>query len=218
LKGVLLYLFLFGFWLNSQGQTYLGFKAGLTLSRLSFQETRNDIFDPDIDQENKAGFTAGAMLKYFYQPHAGIQIELNFTQKGWTELIDENNSFSTTLNYVEMPFLSHFYLGKKKTQWILTVGPNVGYLLSTKEGSIPPGTEGQIMYRITSDNQKRFSLGVQGGFGVSRTTSFGQLQLEGYYNISLTNTFITIPGFTPERSLNAVLGISLAYFYELPKK
>ena len=211
LLGILLFLAS-----TSHGQVYLGGKAGVSLSSLFVQENRNDIFNPAINDEIKLGFVGGVMVQFFAQPHTGIQAELNLVQKGWTELLDTVNTFSTTLNYLELPVMTHLYVGKGKTRWHFLVGPSIGYLLSYSESDFDPELEDRITYRMTEENRKNFTVGIQGGTGLNRRFKFGHLQFDFIYSLSFSNIFRN-PGDpnVPDRSLPSYVGLSLAWMKEV---
>ena len=198
-------------------QIYLGGKAGASFSTLYLQEHRSDVFNPRINDQAKLGFLGGVMVQFFAQPHAGIQAELNLVQKGWTEVLDTaNNTFSTTLNYLELPVMTHLYLGKGKTRWFLNIGPNIGLLLSYSESDIDPELEDLISFRMTDENRKNFSVGIQGGAGINRRTPIGHLQFDFTYSLSFSNIFSNPGGIgVPDRSLPSYMGLTIAWLKEM---
>ena len=46
----------------------------------------------------------------------GIQGEINFSQRGWKENIDDGtgDTYHRTMNYIEIPLLAHLAFGKDK--------------------------------------------------------------------------------------------------------
>lgn len=203
-----------------KGQTpgpAIGIKQGLTFSSLVVDNFRPDLFDVDIDQVSKRGYTGGIVFRHFLQPHMGLQIELNFVQKGWSEEIDKDIFFNTTLNYIELPFLSNIYLGKRKTKYFVNLGPNIGYLISFSEGSFNPALEEDIKYRVSRDEPNKISLGLVAGLGINRSTSFGQIQFDFYFNQGFTNIFEMTRDDMPQNSATSILGLSLAYLWDLSK-
>ena len=46
----------------------------------------------------------------------GIQGEINFSQRGWKEVIEDgsNNTYHRAMNYIEVPLLAHLAFGKDK--------------------------------------------------------------------------------------------------------
>lgn len=215
--GKFLLIFL-GLTLSQRGlcQIYVGGKGGLTFSTLNLAEHRSDLFNPRINDEAKLGFTGGAVVQFFAQPHAGLQAELNFVQKGWTELLDTINTFSTTLNYIELPVMTHLSLGKGKTGWFLNVGPSIGLLLSYSESDFDPELEDLISYRMTEGNRKNFSVGIQGGAGINRLTPIGHLQFDFTYSLSFSNIFSNPRGVgVPDQSLPSYMGLTIGWLKQV---
>ncbi len=197
-------------------QIYLGAKAGASFSTLLLQEHRNDLFNPRLNDETKLGFIVGGIVQFFAQPHAGLQAELNLVQKGWTELLDTTSTFSTTLNYLEFPVMTHFYLGKGKTRWHINLGPSIGLLLGYSESEFDPELEDAISFRMTEENRKNFSVGIQGGGGINRRTPYGHFQLDFTYSLSFSNIFQNPGGVrVPDRSLPSYMGLTLAWMKEM---
>ena len=138
-------------------------------------------------------------------------------QKGWTEILDTAaNTFSTTLNYLEFPVMTHLYLGKGKTRWFLNLGPNIGLLLNYSESDFDPELEDLITYRMTEENHKNFSVGIQGGAGINRRTPYGHFQFDFTYSLSFSNIFRNpgAPG-VPDRSLPSYMGLTIAWMKEM---
>ena len=66
----------------------------------------------------KLGFNGGATIRWNTEPNLGIQAELNFTQHGWEEKFEEKPQYkySRTVNYMELPFLTHIHFGSKRVR------------------------------------------------------------------------------------------------------
>lgn len=186
--------------LNAKAQRHyspnfaIGAKGGVTLSRMTFS--------PEVDQTFLNGFTAGIIARYTEENHFGLIGELNFQQRGWKETFEDAPEFaySRTLNYLQLPLLTHIYFGSPKVKCFFNLGPEVGYLLSSSVSSnfdyndiasIPnfPGgyrTNQQLSMPISN----RFDYGIAGGIGVEfiakRKHSF---MLEGRFYYGLGNIF-----------------------------
>ena len=80
----------------------------------------------------KLGFNGGATIRWNTEPNLGIQAELNFTQHGWEEKFEEKPQYkySRTVNYMELPFLTHIHFGSKRVRVFVNLGPKIGYALS----------------------------------------------------------------------------------------
>ena len=81
-------------------------KGGTTLSRVSFT--------PTVTQSLLLGYTGGVSVRYIEEKFFGLIAEINFTQCGWNETFEEDPyTYTHTLNYVTIPFLTHFFFGNR---------------------------------------------------------------------------------------------------------
>lgn len=88
----------------------VGVNGGMNFSNVSFT--------PKIKQKTTNGMTGGLTVRYISEKYfamiCGLQMELNYSQRGWTELIEENtDTYSREMNYLEIPFLAHLAFGKR---------------------------------------------------------------------------------------------------------
>lgn len=89
----------------------VGVNGGMNFSNVSFT--------PKIKQKTTNGMTGGLTVRYISEKYfamiCGLQMELNYSQRGWTELIEENtDTYSREMNYLEIPFLAHLAFGKER--------------------------------------------------------------------------------------------------------
>ena len=82
----------------------VGVNGGINLNSVSFS--------PSVKQKNLMGINGGVTARYISEKYfsmiCGAQIELNFSQHGWDEYYEDypTLSYTRTMNYVEIPFLS----------------------------------------------------------------------------------------------------------------
>ncbi|GAB3822542.1 porin family protein [Pontibacter rugosus] len=185
-------------------ETKLGVKGGVNLSSFSF--------NPSIDQTMTVGYTGGIVFKHINNPKLGIQAEINYLQRGWTETLVTGDTYTRDLQYVELPLMTHIAFGEKKTRYILNFGPNASYLLAGGEGVEGSDTgEGVIAYQ-NKEIDNPFMFGLSFGVGVVRKTGFGDFQLEARYTQSLSNIFRSDINLVASR--NQSIGITLAYLVD----
>lgn len=174
-------------------QFMVGVGAGSVFSSIDF--------DPKITQTSNQGLSGGVSLKYISEKHLGLLAELNFTQRGWKEDFTEKNpdhSYSRTLNYLELPLMTHIYFGDK-VRFILNLGPQISYMLSDKATmndaladyvedvlTRDPNNPIGVQYK-SIDN--RFDYGLVGGMGIEFNTAIGSFDLEGRYYFGLGDSF-----------------------------
>ena len=175
-------------------QLQIGVGGGPIFSEIDFVTT--------VPQNTTKGFTAGIAAKFLSEKHLGIIAELNYTQRGWTEDFSETDfvehAFSHTLNYLELPLMTHIYFGRR-VKFIINLGPQISYLFSSsmsmndalsdylhnildEEPDNPIG----IRYR-SADN--KFDYGLLGGAGMEFDTGIGSFALEARYYFGLGDAY-----------------------------
>ncbi len=190
-----------------ESEFYLGAGAGASASRIDFV--------PGVPQTFKIGFQGGLSAKLITQKHLGLLVEANFSQRGWEEefAADSDFSYSRTLNYVEMPFMTHVYFGNR-TKFIFNIGPQISFLLNDKQ-NMSAALANDIKERQDADPEepigvqykpfdelRRVDYGLIGGIGIEFQTGLGAFDLEGRYYFGLGDVFES------RRSQNAYFGRS----------
>jgi hypothetical protein len=189
-------------------ESYLGLKAGGTMSSV--------LFTPLVSQETNLGFTGGLVFKHFGQRNLGIQLEINYMQAGWNEGLDDPDSYSRRLNYLQIPFMTHANLGKRKTRVVLNVGPYVSLLLSEKEQiKLEDELDMEDYYQTEIDNVGDFGLCV--GLGLLRHSSIGTIQIEGRLNQGLSSIYESGFDNTFQFSRNQIIEVALYYMFDISK-
>ncbi|MDD4777751.1 MAG: porin family protein [Fermentimonas sp.] len=190
-----------------QGEFYFGAGAGPSITSIDFQ--------PSVPQAQKIGLSGGVALKYISQKNLGLVVEANYSQRGWEEEFDPESDFSynRTLNYLEIPFMTHVYFGNK-TRFIINAGPQISFLLSdSQEMSQALASDLEARREANPDlrigyqygpfsEMQRVDYGLIGGIGIELQTGIGNFDLEGRYYFGLGDIF------TSRRSENAYFGRS----------
>ena len=188
-------------------ELYIGVGGGAYASSVDFV--------PSIPQNQKIDFFGGVSAKYITQNHLGLIIEANYSRRGWEEEYDSESdfSYSRTLNYLEVPFMTHIYFGDK-ARFIINVGPQISFLLNDKQSmssalasdvearqAIDPDAPIGVQYSPFSE-LNRFDYGIVGGVGMTLQTGIGNFDLEGRYYFGLGDVFES------RRSKNSYFGRS----------
>ena len=58
-------------------EIYYGVNGGATAAKVNF--------DPSVDQNYISGYQGGLVFRYISAKSLGVQAELNYTQRGWSE-------------------------------------------------------------------------------------------------------------------------------------
>lgn len=194
----------------------IGGKAGMTMSRMTFS--------PDVKQHFLNGYMAGITMRYTEEKYFGLIGEINFEQRGWKENFEESDrfSYSRTLNYIQIPLLTHIYFGSHKVRGFFNLGPEFGYLLSSSINAnfnyrdvsaipdFPKGyrTNEQLNMEITN----RFDYGISGGAGIEFILKRKHsLLLEGRFYYGLGNIFPAAKKDYFSASRGMSIEVTLAY-------
>lgn len=202
-----------------KGEFYLGAGVGGIFSKVDFV--------PGISLNNKQGFNGGISAKYVSENHLGVIAELNYAQRGWEEKFDTSTgfSYSRTLNYIELPFMTHVFFGDK-VRFIFNAGPQISLLMGDSE-KMSQALSDNLAARKAADPDARIGMqykgeydlkpieyGLIGGLGMEFRTGIGYFDLEGRYYFGLGDIF------TSRRSENAyfsrsafrVIEVKLTYY------
>jgi hypothetical protein len=153
-------------------EMYVGVTAGATGSMV--------LFNPAVTQSYLLGYNGGLVFRYIAEKNVGMQAELNFSQRGWKEA---SGLFTKQLNYIELPFMTHIYMGNKN-RFFINIGPKISYLLSEKV--MVNGTTNSTEVQQATPVQNAFDYGLCGGIGCSFNIKGNILQIDtrAYYALS----------------------------------
>lgn len=199
----------------------VGINGGLNFSSVSFS--------PNIKQSTLQGITGGITVRYISEKYfsmiCGLQMELNYSQKGWKEKIEDgtNNTYQRTLNYVEIPFLAHVAFGKERgMRFFINAGPQIGFFINDKEekGGDPWNTNyrpNNVTAQYGKSVENKFEYGIAGGLGLELRTGIGNFLLEGRYFYGLSDFYHNSKSDDFGRSGNSVITGKLTYLFDLSK-
>lgn len=188
-------------------------------------------FSPRIKLNSHNGMSFGVTARYmsekYFSMMCGIQAEVNYTQRGWKENIEDGtgNTYSRTMNYVEIPLLAHLAFGKdaidKGVKFFVNAGPQVAYFISEKEKM---SEEWDPSYRPNGVNQQygkwvenKFDYGILGGVGLELSTKVGHFLLEGRYYYGLADFWGSSKKDDFARSGHSDMGIKFTYLFDITK-
>ena len=190
----------------------VGGSFGTTFSYVSFM--------PKVQHGMKMGYTGGATIRWITEKHLGLQAELNFAQFGWKETFGEEPQYryERTINYLELPFMTHIYFGSDRFRFFINLGPKIGYALSEStdenlNGATPNLTNDQHDMPI----DKRFEWGLCGGPGIELRTGIGCFLLEGRYYYALGDIYNSRKGDVFSKSSTQVISAKITYLIPIKK-
>ena len=204
----------------------VGVNAGLNYNNVSFS--------PKIQQSGLIGYGGGLTARYISEKYfamiCGIQIELNYTQRGWKEKFEEDpnnprdpnlplDSYQRTLNYLEIPFLAHLAFGKERGgRFFINAGPQIAFLMSENEKYSESFNDGRNQEAFNKTVENKFDYGIVGGMGVEIRTKAGNFLLEGRYYFALSSIFKDTKKDYYSRSANNVILGRITYLMDLKNK
>jgi hypothetical protein len=207
-KHILIFLLAFAFLPSVFAQNYegaeliVGAKGGVSFSTLAFE--------PLLDNQRQLqGVVAGGLFRYSGEKYLAVQVEANFFQRGWRE----KNGFKRQFSYLQVPLLTHIFVGHKNFRFFVNLGPEVALFLSENQS----GTPSEAAYSAEMV-KKRLSYGILGGGGIEIHTKSGIYQLEGRYHFGMGDVFDNNPLTAVfRRSTHRNITVTIGYLFDLNK-
>lgn len=202
-----------------EGTIAVGGKAGASFSRVNF--------NPSVQQTMLPGMTAGVMFRYMEEKNFGLIAELNMTQRGWKEALDESEyNYSHRFTYLELPIMTHIYFGNQRVKGFFNLGPEINVMLGDGISSnFPYQNADEMDYfingtrhieQMTMDINNRFDYGICGGAGMEvNLNAKHSLLLEGRFYYGLTDVFPNHKTDIFSSSNSMSITVTLGYFYRL---
>lgn len=203
----------------------VGINLGGNYNNASFNYTVSPSL-PTIKQKGLLGITGGITARYISEKYfamiCGAQVELNYSQRGWDELIEDgsNNTYTRHMDYLEIPFLAHLAFGKDRgAQFFLNLGPQIGFLLSDKEvqGGDAWNPSGRVHEQYGKKIENAFDYGIAGGAGLEIRTKAGNFLLEGRYYFGLADFYNSTKKDFFARSAHTTISARITYLFDIRK-
>ena len=214
----------------------IGANGGYMLSNVGFV--------PKVNQTFHGGYTGGLSIRYvcekYFNSICSIYAELNYAQMGWKEdildredqpVINEETqqaeSFSRTLNYVQLPIFARLGWGReqKGVQFFFQAGPQLGYYLSdkvTKNFELDKRNSwkraNDEVHQDTMAVENKLDYGIAAGIGMEYSfPKLGHFMLEARYYYGLGNIYKDTKRDYFGKSNNSSIIVKLTYLFDLKK-
>jgi len=190
-----------------------GVNGGATFSKVGFNSYIS------VPQNLLRQYSGGLTVRYISENHFGIQVELNYSQRGWKERTDtiHINRYARSIAYLEVPVMTHIYFNlAKPLRLIFNLGPQFGYYLNQKEieRNILENPDPDIEAVYYDDPvQKPFDYGLKGGMGFEFRTKKSSIILDLRYYFGLSDVFNNAKKDWFQASNNRVIGLNLTYLF-----
>ena len=182
-------------------EIYFGTTQGISASMINFS--------PSVNQEMLLGYNGGFIFRYITEKNVGLQVELNYFQRGWKET---DAIYSRRLNYIELPFMTHIYFGNK-TRFFFNIGPKISYLLS--ENVLRNETVSSEKVEQVKSVENPFDYGICGGLGFMFKISKNVFQLDARANYSLSDIFSNNKTDYFDTSNNINVSLNLGWLWQV---
>lgn len=200
----------------------IGINGGVNLSSVSFE--------PSIKEKTFLTPSFGVTIRYISERYlkmfCGIQAEINYSQRGWKENIDDGtgDTYQRSMNYVEVPLMAHLAFGKDKgygARFVLNLGPQIGYLLGESEKKSeawhPNERPSGVIWQYGKMAESKFDYGIVGGVGIEARTGIGNFLLEARYYFGLSDFYHSTKKDPFSRSAHSYITGRLTYLFDLKK-
>ncbi len=197
----------------------VGVSGGYALNKMSF--------NPTIKQDYHGGTTFGATLRYtcekYFAAICALQVEVNYTQLGWKELIETSpNTYERDINYVQVPLLANVGFGRERggAKVFIALGPQIGFAMSESEkrggGEWDYVRPNNVVEQYDMKVENKFEYGLTGGLGMDVSTRSGHhFLIEGRYYYALSDIFHNSKKDPFERSANGTIIAKISYLFDV---
>lgn len=202
----------------------IGGNGGMILNRISF--------DPHVSQAFNIGPEMGLSVRYtcekYFKMICTFQAEVNFSQKGWKEVMDDNiHSYNRTTNYFNIPILAKLGFGNERKGFMgyLLLGPQIGFFVSESQNYTGDWSEEYkasipdkriVQHDIATEN--KFEYGITAGLGVEYSVpQIGHFCTDARFFYALSDIFGNSKKDAFGRSANTSIVIKLSYFFDVMK-
>ena len=182
-------------------EIYIGTSHGVVGSMVMFK--------PAVSQTYLLGYNGGLVFRYIAEKNVGMQLELNYSQRGWSE---NPLNYERQLNYIELPFMTHIYIGKK-SRFFLNLEPKISYFISEK--TTVNLTENPTEVQQITAVQNPFDYGLCAGLGILFNLKGNVLQLDTRANFGLSDVFSNKKIDFFDTSNNVNLSVNLAWMLQI---
>ncbi|MEB2786057.1 outer membrane beta-barrel protein [Algoriphagus persicinus] len=160
-------------------QTSVGIRGGYTTSTYSYRPSPSN---RGISVDGIGAPTFALVFEHFNSKNAGIEVNLQFLSIGFSQIEEESDPIRTNktqFDYLKVPILSSFFIGKSG-RFQIKAGPHLGYMLQAKDirREFSDTTPAEIpSYGGEDDNPRKIMYGLTAGAGISKL--FGKSTLAG---------------------------------------
>ncbi len=195
----------------------IGLKGGVTLPNVFL--TQETLTQEDLDATTFLRYTGGVAVQFFVEKNFGLQVELNYTERGWKQNFGSRANpnppevYEVELDYIELPILAHAYLGRKNLRLFLNAGVYVAYLFDHKVTRTAVEEDDERIDQLYDARfQNNMDLGVRGGGGFEIVTRAGIFQVEGSFSWGFISVLDKDLAEIPNTIQNLTPAVTFGYY------
>ena len=151
--------------------------------------------------------------------NVGVRLEINMVKKGYFQEFSSGEKLFSKINYINIPFLLHYYLLDKKQSVYINLGPYLEYLLKVNSQNIPSSINASEVYFFDEKTDNKLGYGLKLSIGLSTLIKMNKIQLDFSYMYNFSN--LISPDYksdlVPDVSNFNTLSISLVYLFNFTK-
>lgn len=155
-------------------EIWLGVHGGMNASMVFFK--------PAVPQSYFMGRNGGITFQFNSEKSLGIQAELNYVERGWTESNGLLDTYARRLQYIELPFMTHIYFGNK-FRFYFDLGPEMAYLIGEQEVSNYFVNSVAEQHIQAVQNKFDYGFAVGTGFSLQLGRQVVQIGINGSYSL-----------------------------------
>ena len=201
----------------SQKRISLGVKGGFSQTGINLQ---NNFFPVIIETSNLNSYNYSILSEIMNKNNVGIRLEINMVKKGYLQEFSSGEKLFSKINYINIPFLLHYYLLDNKHSIYINLGPYLEYLLKVNSQNIPSSLNASEVYFFDEKRDNKLGYGLKLSIGLSNLIKMNKIQLDFSYMYNFSN--LISPDYksdsVPDVSNFNTLSISLVYLFNFTKK
>lgn len=200
---------------NAQKRASLGLKIGGGVSSYYFVTDLN--INPDYIDNGIMQVYEGGLIFNYLDRNMGLQIGVQYTQKGWIENFQNGASAQVLFDCIEFPLLTQFRSNRyKKSGWLLLLGTYGNYMMQASQTfkGEPDATMDTLWVKYNDLEYNTFEFGIKGGAGFEFGLGKNSLQLQVLFTQGFVNLFDS-DRVGLYRSLSQNLSVSAIYKFTL---
>ncbi|HEY3405708.1 MAG TPA: porin family protein [Ohtaekwangia sp.] len=181
---------------------YIGGKAGATFSNYKAKTPWNEV--------TNMGYTAGLAFYKQTKNNWGINVEIQYTQKGYNHKVCEGISDQLEATYIEVPFMIDYgfiFPSMENLKLHVNLGCYAAYWM-TAEYKLEGYSEPDEAFDFKKSNASRFDFGPNAGMRLEYIFKNSSLSLDARYELGIIDLQKQVDDNTANTNRTLIVGLS----------